>query len=44
MAACVAVSGCGVGTGREKVEDAKEVKRQVEKEQQELEKELNKGQ
>jgi hypothetical protein len=50
MAACVAlssvaaVSGCGVREGMEKVEDAKQAKKQVEKRRQELEKELWKGQ
>ena len=50
MAACVtlsgvlAVSGCGVREGMEKVEDAKQAKKQVEKQRDELEKELQKGQ
>ncbi len=50
MAACVtlsgvvAVSGCGVREGMEKVEDAKQVKKQVEKQRHELEKDLRKGQ
>ena len=50
MAACVAlsgvvaVSGCGVREGMEKVEDAKQVKKQVEKQRNELEKDLRKGQ
>jgi hypothetical protein len=50
MAACVtlsgvvAVSGCGVREGMEKVEDAKQAKKQVEKQRDELEKELRKGQ
>ena len=44
MAACVAlsgvvaVSGCGVREGMEKVEDAKQAKKQVEKQRDELEK------
>jgi hypothetical protein len=50
MAACVAlsgvaaVSGCGVREGMEKVEDAKQAKKQVEKQRQELEKKLQEGQ
>ena len=50
VAACVtlfgvaAVSGCGVREGMEKVEDAKKAKKQVEKQRDELEKELRKGQ
>jgi hypothetical protein len=50
MAACialsvvVAVSGCGVRMGMEKVDDAKQAKKQVEKHRDELEIELWKGQ
>ena len=50
MAACIALSGtfaasgCGVRSGMERVEDAKQAKKQVEKQQNELEKQLNKGQ
>ena len=50
MAACVtlsgvvAVSGCGVREGMEKVEDAKQAKKQVEKQRRELEKKLQEGQ
>jgi hypothetical protein len=50
MAACVAlsgvvaVSGCGVREGMEKVEDAKQAKKQVEKQRDKLEKELREGQ
>ncbi len=50
MAACVAlsgvaaVSGCGVRDGMERVEDAKQAKKQVEKQRHELEKDLRKGQ
>jgi hypothetical protein len=50
MAACVALSGvvaasgCGVREGMEKVEDAKQAKKQVEKQRDKLEKELRKGQ
>ena len=50
MAACialsvvVAVSGCGVRMGMEKVDDAKQAKKQVEKQRQELEKKLQEGQ
>jgi hypothetical protein len=50
MATCVALSGvvagsgCGVRMGMEKVDDAKQVKKQVEKRQHELEKKLQEGQ
>ena len=50
MAACVALSGvvagsgCGVRMGMEKIDDAKQAKKQVEKQRDELEKELRKGQ
>ncbi len=50
MAACVtlsgvvAVSGCGVREGMEKVEDAKQAKKQVEKQTRDLEKKLQEGQ
>jgi orotate phosphoribosyltransferase-like protein len=49
MAACVvlsgvAASGCGVREGIEKVEDAKQAKKQVEKQRDELEKKLQEGQ
>jgi hypothetical protein len=50
MAACVAlsgvttVSGCGVRMGMEKVDDAKQAKKQAEKQTQDLEKKLHKGQ
>jgi hypothetical protein len=50
MAACVALSGvvagsgCGVRMGMEKIDDAKQAKKQVEKHRQELEKKLRKGQ
>ena len=50
MAACVALSGvvagfgCGVRMGMEKVEDAKQAKKQVEKQRDELEKKLQEGQ
>jgi hypothetical protein len=44
MAACVLVSGCGVRSGMERVDDVKQAKKQVEKQQNELEKQLNKGQ
>jgi hypothetical protein len=49
MAACVALSGvvagsgCGVRMGMEKVDDAKQAKKQVEKQRDELEKVLRKG-
>jgi hypothetical protein len=50
MAACVAlsgvvaVSGCGVREGMEKIDDAKQAKKQVEKQRHELEKKLQEGQ
>ena len=50
MAACVAVSGvvagsgCGVRMGMERIDDAKQAKKQVEKQRHELEKNLQKGQ
>ncbi len=50
MAACVALSGvvagsgCGVRMGMEKIDDAKQAKKQVEKQQHELEKKLQEGQ
>ena len=50
MAACVALSGvvagsgCGVRMGMEKIDDAKQAKKQAEKRRQELEKKLQEGQ
>ena len=50
MAACIALSGvvagtgCGVRMGMEKVDEAKQAKKQVEKQRHELEKKLRKGQ
>ena len=50
MAACVALSGvvagsgCGVRMGMEKIDDAKQAKKQAEKHRQELEKKLQEGQ
>jgi hypothetical protein len=50
MAACVTLSGvatlsgCGVRMGMEKVDDAKQAKKQVEKQRDELEKKLQEGQ
>jgi len=50
MAACVTLSGvvagsgCGVRMGIEKIDDAKQAKKQVEEQRHELEKELQKGQ
>ncbi|CAN5780877.1 hypothetical protein BH18ACT11_BH18ACT11_15340 [soil metagenome] len=44
MAGCVLLSGCGVRMGMEKVDEAKDAKKQVEKQQHQIEKELNKGQ
>jgi cell division protein FtsB len=44
MAALITVSGCGVRSGMEKVEDAKQAKKQVEKQRRELEKNLQENQ
>ena len=50
MAACVTLSGvvagsgCGVRMGMEKIDDAKQAKKQVEKQRHELEKKLQEGQ
>ena len=50
MAVCVALSGtfalsgCGVRSGMEKVDDAKQAKKQAEDVQKKLEKDLKKGQ
>ena len=50
MATCVALSGvigrsgCGVRMGMEKIDDAKQAKKQVEKQRRELEKKLQEGQ
>ena len=44
MAACVLISGCGVRSGMEKVDEAKQAKKQAEDFQQDLEKEMKKGQ
>jgi len=50
MATCVALSGvvagsgCGVRIGMEKIDDAKQAKKQVEKQRHELEKKLQEGQ
>jgi cell division protein FtsB len=44
MALCVVMSGCGVRSGMERVDDAKQAKKQVEKQRdkmQKLEKRLN---
>jgi hypothetical protein len=49
MAACVALSGmvagsgCGVRMGMEKIDDAKQAKKQVEKQRHELERNCKKG-
>jgi len=40
MAICVILSGCGVGMGMEKVDDAKQAKKQAEDVQKKLEKDL----
>jgi outer membrane biogenesis lipoprotein LolB len=44
MAACVLLTGCGVRSGMEKVDDAKQAKKQAEDVQHKLQKDLNKGQ
>lgn len=44
LAACVLISGCGVRSGMEKVEDAKDAKQQAEKQAHDLEKKLQEGQ
>ena len=44
MAVCVALSGCGVRSGMEKVDDAKQAKKQAEDVQKKLEKNIKKGQ
>jgi hypothetical protein len=44
LSGVVAVSGCGVREGMEKVGDAKQARKQVEKQRDKLEKELRKGQ
>ena len=50
MAACIALSGvvagsgCGVRMGMEKIDDAKQAKKQVDKQRDELEKKLQEGQ
>jgi len=50
MSVCITLSGtfaaagCGVRSGMERVDDAKQAKKQVEKQQKELEKQLKGGQ
>jgi len=44
IAVCVALSGCGVRSGMEKVDDAKQAKKQAEHVQKKLEKDMMKGQ
>jgi hypothetical protein len=44
MAACVLLSGCGVRSGMERVDDAKQAKEQAEDVQDKLKKDLKKGQ
>ena len=44
LSGAFAASGCGVRSGMERVDDAKQAKKQVEKQQHKLEKQLNKGQ
>ena len=43
MAVCVLLSGCGVRMGMEKVDDAKQAKKQAEDVQHKLQKDLKKG-
>jgi len=43
IAACVLLAGCGVSSGMEKVDDAKQAKKQAEGIQKKLEKDLKKG-
>jgi hypothetical protein len=44
LSGAFAASGCGVRSGMERIDDAKQAKEQVEKQQKELEKQVNKGQ
>jgi hypothetical protein len=44
LSGVLAVSGCGVREGMERAEDAKQTKKQVEKQGAELEKKLQEGQ
>jgi hypothetical protein len=44
LSGVVAGSGCGVRMGMEKIDDAKQAEKQVEKQRQELEKKLQEGQ
>ena len=44
LSGVVAGSGCGVRMGMEKIDDAKQAKKQVEKQRHELEKKLQEGQ
>ena len=44
LSGVAAVSGCGVRMGMEKIDDAKQAKKQVEKQRHELEKKLQEGQ
>jgi hypothetical protein len=44
LSGAFAASGCGVRSGMERVDEAKQAKEQVEKQQHKLEKQLNKGQ
>jgi hypothetical protein len=44
LSGAFAASGCGVRSGMERVDEAKQAKKQVEKQQNELEKQLNRGQ
>ena len=44
MAVCVLLSSCGVRMGMEKVDEAKDAKKQADEVQQKVEKDLKKGQ
>ena len=44
LSGVVGVSGCGVRSGMERIDEAKDAKKQVEKQRHKIEKELQKGQ
>jgi hypothetical protein len=44
LSGVVGVSGCGVRSGMERIDEAKDAKKQVEKQRHKIEKELRKGQ
>ena len=44
IAACVLASGCGVQMGQEKIDEARQAKKQAENSQHKLEKKLEEGQ